>query len=250
MSPVQEPLFSKQRLRELALRAESRQAPCFTPFLSVPEAAEAQWAAKKEGVLVRLFGGYEDAERQMACFSLEAVEEGDFPLEILELRWPHQSAPTHRDVLGSVLALGIQRHTLGDILLEEDRAYLFATAAIVPHVMAQLHQAGKVHLQIMKAESTPMATEPNGVVLRDTVPSLRLDAVVASGLSVSRAKAAALIEAGRVKLRHLPTLRTDVRVEEGDMISVRGMGRMEVTQVGQPTRKDRLPVVLTKYGMR
>ena len=118
------------------------------------------------------------------------------------------------------------------------------------HIAANLTQAGKTSLQVELLEGLPFLEAAQGVPFRDTVPSLRLDALVASGLGLSRAKAAALIEAGHVKLRHAQTLRPDARVQEGDMISVRGRGRLQLSQVGKPTRKDRLPVLLTRYGIQ
>ncbi len=78
--------------------------------------------------------------------------------------------------------------------------------------------------------------------------SPRLDAVVGDGFHLSRGDAAELIEAGAVKLRHMPTLRPDARVAEGDAISVRGYGRLRVEAIGSPTRKGRLPVTLTRFG--
>ena len=97
-------------------------------------------------------------------------------------------------------------------------------------------------------EAWPEVEPPQGVEVRDTVSSLRLDAVVSGGFGLSRAAAADLIAAGHVKLRHVPTQRPDVRVGEGDAISVRGYGRLVIDQVGAPTKKGRLPVRLIRYG--
>ncbi len=243
--------FPLKRLHELALRAARTGSVCFTPFLTPPEAEAARVAARKEEAGLCLFGGYEDAERQMAGFGGAGLEPrtADFPMQTLEICWPRQSAPQHRDLLGSVMGLGIKRQCLGDIVLWEDRAYLFAESAVAPHVAANLTQAGRNALRVAVVESPGQLAAPVGREVRDTVPSLRLDALVASGLHLSREKAAALITSGHVKLRHGLTLKTDARVEPGDMISVRGMGRLQLTAVGQPTRKDRLPVTLMCFGI-
>ena len=249
MPSKEEALFTPRRLEELAWRAQASGKACFSPFLSPPEAEFARAAARKAGVELTLFGGYPEAERQMAAFAMEELPGTAFPLRALELRWPHQTAPSHRDLLGSVMALGIQRQWVGDIVLEKERAALFAAEAIAAHIASTLAQAGKVSLQVESLPEAPSMEAPAGVPFRDTVPSLRLDALVASGMCLSRAKAAALIQAGQVKLRHAQTLRPDARVEVGDMISVRGMGRLQLSQVGNPTRKDRLPVLLTRFGI-
>ena len=72
--------------------------------------------------------------------------------------------------------------------------------------------------------------------------------MVASGCRLSRAKAADLINGGQVKLRHLPTLRTDAQVEPGDVISVRGFGRLQIQEIGSPTRKGRYPLQMLLFG--
>jgi len=196
-----------------------------------------------------LFGGYPEAERQIAGFSVAPMIEQDFPVRALKLRWPHQTGPGHRDILGSVLGLGIQRQWVGDILVDKEKAVLFASETIARHIAANMTQAGRVSLQVELLAVLPAMEAAQGTPFRDTVSSLRLDALVASGLNLSRAKAVAVIETGHVKLRHVQTLRPDARVEEGDIISVRGMGRLQLSQVGKPTRKDRLPVILTRFGI-
>lgn len=237
-----------RRLDELATRA-SRTGRCFyTSFLSPAEAGWAQAAANRQRVRLTLEGGYADAERCMACFWEEEAPDV-FPIDALELRWPHQAAPGHRDVLGSVMGLGIKRACVGDIVLEEERGFLFAERAMAEHIAATLASAGRTRLQVERLEAWPVPKPPQGTELRDTVSSLRLDALVAAGFHLSRTDAAELVSAGQVKLRHLPTDRCDARVGEGDAISVRGYGRLLVQEVGSPTKKGRLPVRLVQYGV-
>ncbi len=239
-----------RRLTELAARAAKPGMPCFTGFLSPPEAELALLAGRKARVDVALEGGYEDAERRMARFADADAWEESFPITALELCWPHQPPPTHRDLLGSVMGLGLKRQCVGDIVLMEDRACLFAEAHMAGHIAGALTGAGRTSLQVRQLDQWPHVEPPQGVELRETVMSLRLDAVVSSGFGLSRAVAAELIAAGRVKLRHLPTERVDAHVEQGDAISVRGYGRLRLEEVGAPTRKGRLPVRLIRYGQR
>ena len=205
-------------------------------------------SARRQRIEARLEGGYEDAERRMACFLQPDGREEPFPIAALELTWPHQSAPGHRDVLGSVLGLGIRRSCVGDIVVLPDRAYLFLESQLADHVALSLTSAGRVQIRTRVLEAWPEVEPPQGVEVRDTVSSLRLDAVVSGGFGLSRAAATDLIAAGHVKLRHVPIQRPDVRVGEGDAISVRGYGRLVIDQVGAPTKKGRLPVRLIRYG--
>jgi RNA-binding protein YlmH len=144
--------------------------------------------------------------------------------------------------------MGVQRHCLGDIAMEPERAILFVTDEMAAHISEGLTSAGRVKLQVSLLEALPQILPPEAKTLRDTVASLRLDAVVAAGFSLSRAKAAELIAAGRVKLRHLPTLRTDAQVEQGDAISAQGLGRIRLETVGSPTKKGRIPLTILRYG--
>ncbi|MBQ7867237.1 MAG: RNA-binding protein [Clostridia bacterium] len=233
---------------ELAARASRTGRPCYTGFLSP---AEAEWAfasSRRQRVNVTFEGGYEDAERRMACF-WDAEEPYAFPFQTLEVTWPHQSAPGHRDMLGSLMGLGLKRALIGDIVILQDRGYVFADEQMAEHISQTLTSAGRIRLQIKLLDEPPALEPPKGTEMHDTVASLRLDAVVASGFHLSRTDAAELIAAGHVKLRHLPTERPDARVQEGDAVSVRGYGRLTVEQVGNPTKKGRLPVTLMRYGV-
>ena len=237
----------QRRLDELATRAFRTGRPCFTGFLSPAEAEWAYASSCRQRVNVSFDGGFEDAERRIACFwDDEAPEE--YPLEAIELTWPHQSAPGHRDVLGSVMGLGLKRSLVGDIVIEGERGYLFAEKQMAQHIVQTLTSAGRTQLQLRLLDDLPQLEPPKGVEVRDTVASLRLDAVIAGGFHLSRTEAAELIAAGHVKLRHLPTERGDARVQEGDAISVRGYGRLTVEAVGAPTKKGRLPLTMMRYG--
>ena len=237
----------RRRFQELAERSFRQDRPLFTGFLSPAEAQWALMAGKKAQVFTVLDGGYPDAERVIACFSPED-EVPEFPMDALELRWPHQRAPAHRDILGSVMGLGLERHCIGDIVLEADRAILFCEHSMAEHLRDSLLSAGRIRLQTALLSELPELAPPEGTEWRDTVASPRLDAVVASGCRLSRSKAADLINGGQVKLRHLPTQRTDAQVEAGDMISVRGFGRLQVQEVGSPTRKGRYPLKMLLFG--
>lgn len=236
-----------RRLDELATRAEKTGRPCFSSFLSPAEAERVESIARRHGLWARMEGGYPDAERRMACFWAED-EDTDFPIAAVELTWPRQNAPEHRDILGSVMGLGLDRRCVGDIALMPEAAYLFAEERMAEHIAQNLLSAGRVHLQTRLLDELPPIQPLPGEEVRDTVSSLRLDAVVAGGFRLSRGTVAELIGMGRVKLRHLPEERPDARVGQGDAISVRGYGRLTVDAVGQPNRKGRLPLTMTRYG--
>ena len=85
-------------------------------------------------------------------------------------------------------------------------------------------------------------------MMRDTVASMRLDSVLASGMRISRAKAAEIIRQGLVSVDHQEEERVDRQLSQGQLLSVRHFGRIRVREVGEPTRKDRLPVTLEIFS--
>jgi len=257
--PAADAPFLPDRLQELAARAEKTGHPVFSPFLTPPEAETACSVARKKGVRMALFGGYADAERQMAGFwekgescppgTADELLHKSFPMAVIAVSWSRQESPSHRDLLGSVMALGIQRQTLGDIVRLPDQAYLFVQEAMAQYIADTWTQAGKARLHAKVMQDFPEVETMEGCEKRDTVASLRLDAIVSSGLSLSRSKAAELIAAGYVKLRHIQVLRGDAQVARGDVISVRGKGRLQLADVGAPTRKGRLPITVLCFGI-
>lgn len=241
----------KKRFHELALRALHTGQPQFTRFLDPASERTAQSAAHEAGVKVRFFGGYEDAERRMAGFyDSEAPEDWLFPLETLALKWNAKfTSAQHRDLLGAVMGLGLERDATGDICLSTlpGCAYLFCTSDVASYISASLESAGRAHLTIAPTDSISIAP-PEGTSFRDTVQNLRLDAVLAAGYKLSRSEAQKLIAAGLVKLNHIPEERSDVRVNEGDLISARGHGRLKIESVQGETRKGRIGILLFRYG--
>ena len=248
MPRTAEPTLPFSRLLELAAQADQQQRCRFTPFLTPPEAELALAAAKRAQVSGALYGGFAEAERRMARFCPLFMQEEPFPLETLRVTWPHQDAPEHRDLLGAVMALGIKRARIGDIVLSAGQAYLFVEAALAEMIAGGLLEAGRIRLSVQRVDAMPELAAPEGEEIRFTVQTPRLDAIVADGFHLSRGSAAELIEAGVVKLRFAPMLRPDARVEAGDVISVRGHGRLRIESFGEITRKGRLPVLLTRFG--
>lgn len=243
--------FEKKRLRELAMRASHSPAPCFSRFLEPSLEGEIHAAATAAGVECALFGGWADAERRIAAFYAgDAPVAGDYPLACLELKWnPKYAAPGHRDLLGAVMGLGLERDAIGDVAMgaESGVAYLFAHRDVEDYLRANLASAGRASLKVRAAADAPDVRPPEGVRLRATVSSYRLDAVIAAALKLSRSEALRLIEGGSVKRNHLEILRGDAAVNEGDLLSVRGYGRVRVEEFEGMTRKGRQAVRLFRY---
>ena len=227
-------------------QSRQRNIPAATDFLSPAEQRAAQdllhAAAIHEGYAFR--GGYERAERRMLLFLPDWQEEADES----ECTYRREDTLTHRDFLGSLMAQGITREKLGDILVSEGLCDLIVSRDIAPYLLQNVTSAGRVKLSVSEIGLSDLnIPELKVKEIRDTVSTLRLDAVAASGFSMSRGKAQELISSGRVQLNHRETLKADAPVVQGDVISARGLGKFEVAEVGGLSKKGRTALLLRRY---
>ncbi len=232
------------RLCQNAERADRLDVPVPGRFVAGEERTLAIHAAREARVTASFDGGWPDAERVQVCFH-PAWAEAEFTAQWVEIRWAAKFAHAeHRDLLGSLMALGMDRSFFGDLIALEDRAYLLCLPEVAVRLPVEWDKAGNVPLKVTLLEEPPIIEPPRGDFLRDTVASLRLDCVLASGMKTSRGRAAEIIRTGAVSVDHIPEERTDRVLLPGQLLSVRGFGRIRLLEVGAPTRKDRLPVIL------
>lgn len=232
------------RLRQNAQRADRLDLPVPGRFVTGEERAAAVHAAREAGVAASFDGGWPDADREQVCFH-PAWAEAEFTAVWVEIRWAAKFAHVeHRDLLGSLMGLGMDRSFFGDLIALEDRAYLLALPEAASRLPMEWDKAGNVPVKIVILEEAPHFEPPRGEMLRDTVASLRLDCILAAGMKSSRSRAAEIIRTGAVAVDHMPEERTDRLLEPGQLLSIRGFGRIRLNEVGSPTRKDRLPVML------
>lgn len=236
------------RLRQAAEQADKRTCSIAARFLSGAERSLAIHAAREAGVEVAFDGGWSEAERVQPCF-YPMGEEPRFTGVWMEARWNAKFASVdHRALLGGLMALGMDRAFFGDIIVQEDRAYLYVLPEMAARLPMEWNQAGRATLQVAELTQPPNIEPPKGALVKDTVASLRLDSVLASGMKLSRSRAAEIIRQGSVMVDHLPEERVDRVLNPGQLLSIRGFGRVRLADVGSPTRKDRLPVTLEVFS--
>lgn len=241
----------EKRMAELAGRAARTGRAQYSNFLSPTEMQQARICAKQAGVLLESFGGFENAERRVAAF-FDAPDADclRWPVVCVRLGWDKRfDTLGHRDILGSLMSLGMDRALLGDIVVGTGEAHLFALPAAAKRVQAELAQAGGATLSVEILEEIPALSAGEGESVRGTVASLRLDAVLDLAFRLSRGRAAELVKSGRVQVDHILELRPDRKLSEGAVLSVRGMGRAELAEIGGQTKKDRTSVTLLRYGL-
>lgn len=228
------------RFSDLIRGAERGRHAVFSEFLTPDAQTRLIALARREGLETGLFGGGEDAERAVVGIWQEGCEPDCSPIRIVRITWDGRyAAPQHRDVLGACLGLGLERETLGDIRLEGSSAYVAALPAIAGYLEQHLDSVGSASVRSSEYDGEMPAAE-QGARAVVNVPSLRLDAVLAQTLRLARAKAQTLIRGGAVNRNWAEETRPDVELAEGDVISVRGYGRVKVHAVQGESRKGRL----------
>ena len=201
-----------------------------------------------------LWGGYEGAERRMlVCVPAEIPmtdeEAYEGLLEVLRVKKPAISRElSHRDYLGSMLGLGIDRSVTGDILVRDDGADIIIVPEIADFLLEEYVQVGRTHVsREVHPLSELILPEVRTQIIKDTVPSARLDSIIASAFKLSRSKAAEAIRGGIVSVDHIECLKPDARVEEGAILVLRGRGKALLKEIGGESKKGRIWVVIEKY---
>lgn len=245
----EEDALLRARIDDACHLCELRSCPRFVGFLDEHRQAVARAVLHEKGVSHFLFwGGHEQAERViLGVFpSFLPVETDVFPLTALCFRYRAVAALTHRDFLGTLLAAGIKRDVIGDIVCQQGQTVVFVTEDVAPLLAETVSKVGGEGVRCEYPYTGAVSVVRAFREWQETVASPRLDAVLKAALHVSREEAARKIESGAVSLNHMPALSVAVKVTSGDVLSVRGAGRFSV-QLGSLTKKGRQGVTIRKY---
>ena len=232
-----------RRAEDLLERCERTGTVTATTFLTPAEVHRFSVWAKQRGCALLLHGGAENTERKVGFFLPDwmAPEDFDAAEELRAVRLSHRFGTlSHRDYLGALMGLGIRREWLGDILVDDEGATLICLKSIEPHMLT-LEQVGRWGVKaapIPLSDVTPPARRVRAVSF--TVQSARLDAVTAGLFRISRTAAAERIRIGDVHLNYELCQRPDAAAEPGDIISLRGSGKAQLTEIGGQSRKGRI----------
>lgn len=199
---------------------------------------------------VMYFGGFPDAEKKiMGVFpQWTDPDKNEFPIVCLKVIGGFTRKLTHRDYLGTVMALGIAPQKLGDIVVYDDFAYVLLHSDVAAYVADNLHKIGNQGVKVELLDNLDVIKiERKYKTIGAVCAAARLDAVVGAAANISRAQSSALITAGKVKLNHRQTEKVAETVKEGDLLSIRGYGRFLVHSFDGETRKNRLHITLKQY---
>ncbi len=240
----------RARVADACHLCELRSCPRFVGFLDEHRQAVARAVLHEKGCSSYLFfGGFEDAERVMLGIFPDFLppDPALFPLVAVNITYRSSAALTHRDFLGTLMATGIKRDVIGDILCGEGSAIVLLTEELAPYIADTVTKVGGEGVTVHYPYTGDITVSRDYREMTDTVASPRLDAVVKAAMRVSREEAARRIEAGLVSLNHMPCLSVSAAVKEGDILSVRGGGRFLIDAVGPQTKKGRTLLKFRQY---
>ena len=227
---------------------------------------------KTEGQDYVFYGGYAYAERRMlfclpeylsASFPsgqtengalsgvLSEVCEGEEAVSAVSVSGSGYKTLGHRDYLGALLSLGVERRVLGDIAVTDDaHAVILCKAAMTEFLCTGLERIGadKVRAALYPAEERLSLPDTRKYAdISDTVASLRLDGIVASFAGISRDKAKQAVTSGMVELDFRTVTSPDTEVTPGAYLSVRGVGRFLFTGTDGSSKKGRLRIRAKRF---
>ena len=238
------------RFEELAAKSYRENVFCFTGFLSTGDAAEALDAANPNEVT--LWGGAAGCERVVARFGDRAAlgYETPFPISVIKAEPLHRKFAdelTHRDYLGALMNLGIERDVIGDIAVRGTHTYIFALAHIAPFICEQLTRVRHTSISCEVMEDAPEDAGPSLEREELNVSAARVDSIIARLYHLARSAAQTLVTGGLVYVNGRSVLSASLELKEDDVVSVRGHGKFIYRGMLHKTKKGRMAVSVDRY---
>ena len=247
-----EELLFRKRIQELSRLCYERDIPVHTDFLNLNEQTIFfSLQSLLAPVKYQLAGGYEMAERKVVCFlpSYEG-ELAELPFVCLSARPVNPRFAenlSHRDYLGALMHLGIDRSKIGDILIEDDVCHIFCMTDMADYLCKELRLVRHTNLLLEKSEMKEIVIIPKFKRVGGSVASLRLDCILALAWQSSRSKMTPYIEGEKVFVNGRLVTSNSFGLKEGDIVSVRGLGKFIYRGVETETKKGRLFIALDRY---
>ena len=238
-----------KRFKELENRSYNRCVYEYSDFLNI---YEQDLLFRNINTSFSLFGGYENAERQIAVFGNEEDfgYSPSYPIVCIlvsPLMQKFADDLTHRDFLGSVLGLGIKRETIGDIIIKNNTGYIFCLNTIADFITENLKKVRHTSVKCEKVTETPEEVNPESTEKFIIVASERLDVIIAEIYNLSRSESNNLFLAKKVFVNGKLTENNSHKIKTGDIVSVRGFGRFNWLGTSGETKKGRLKATVEVF---
>ncbi len=220
---------------------------CYFGFLNEAEIYSLNELLQIDSSQFCFWGGYEEAKRKMFCSLYVDFNISDVPITALEFTYKNVYKLSHRDFMGTILSLGLDRNTLGDILVDEGRTVVFVKNEVKDYITSQITKVGGVGVKIKEADLSNIPQSDNIAEKTLTVSSLRLDVLVSAFTGLSRDKSQKLISQGIVSVNYSVCDSTSVKIKENDTIVVRKYGKFIIKNIIGETKKGRLKLSVNYF---
>ncbi len=245
--------LQKKRFIELADRSYQNGSYEFTGFLNENEISlffELERELSYAGY--QLEGGYAGADRRVLRFgnSEELGYEEPFPiccLKVEPLIQKFSDTFTHRDFLGAIMNLGVERSNIGDIVLRDNCAYVFVLDKMADYLMEQLNQVKHTHVSVKRFEETLTEFEKSRSIEEIQCSSERLDGVIAKVYRLSRNESLQLFRSQKIFVNGRQMENNSYLPKENDTISVRGYGKFNFCKVTGVTKKGKQNIRIERF---
>jgi RNA-binding protein YlmH len=230
---------------------ESSYSPKLTDFLDPREQHILKVLIGEHGsVKYQLFGGISESERKRALIMPDyfVPTENEFQINLFEIDYPIKFLSIeHPQVLGSLMSLGLKRGKFGDILMKDGRVQFITAAEISDYIKINLESIGRASIRLKElALEKAIKTDELWMEQDITVSSLRLDTIISGIHHLSRQKSQLYIQQGLVKVNWTSIENYSFECAEGDLLSVRGYGRVKIMSIEGKTKKDKWRIVVGK----
>lgn len=234
----------KKRISELSNRAYQRGYSTYSNFLNMDEISTV--LATDLQLKPNLFGGYNNAERCVCGFGDELY----FPIVCVEIKPSQQKFAdklSHRDFLGSLMNLGIEREMLGDIKINDNVGYLFCLDKISEYIVENLNRIKHTTVKCEIIDEIPEFLNETPEAEEIIVSSIRIDTVVAKVFNMSRNAVSQLVNQQKIFINSKLIYKDSILLKENDIVSVRGYGKFIYVEPINETKKHKIVISVIKY---
>lgn len=238
-------ILLKKRLTELSHRAFERGYTTYSNFLNLQEINILK--SLKTDSAYSLFGGYENADRCVAAFGDEIYSYPIVCIKVEPLQQKFSDKLTHRDFLGALMNLGIEREMLGDIKIVDNTGYVFCLEKISEYIIDNLSGIKHTSVKCKIIQEIPEMLNKLPDETEYIVSSLRVDTVVSAVFKMSRNAASQLVNQEKIFINSKTVYKDSVQLKENDVVSVRGYGKFIYSQTVNETKKHKIVAAIRLY---
>lgn len=243
----------RNRFKELANRSYHNNQYVYTDFLNTSEIdVFYQIASEIDFVSYEFFGGGENSERQMLRFGdRENIGYKEkFPIVIIKaepLIAKFADDLSHRDFLGALMNLGIERDTIGDIIVNEKLGFIFCNSKLSEFIIENLTKIKHTQIKCNLIEELPEIARPKFEEINLSVSSMRADIIISKTYNLSRNQSLDLFREKKVFVNSKCTENTSMVLKEGDIVSLRGYGKFIYHGIHKINKKGKFNIKVEKY---